>query len=73
MVAAGGFAFVVMILLLMVARAARRAAQATAPLTNQMEYLNQRVQTIGDGQQQLAGGLTRFQKRRPSSKVICSN
>ncbi|MDB2615231.1 DNA recombination protein RmuC, partial [Planktomarina temperata] len=35
-----------------------RAAQATAPLTNQMEYLNQRVQTIGDGQQQLAGGLT---------------
>ena len=58
MVAAGGFAFVVMILLLMVARAAGRAAQATAPLTNQMEYLNQRVQTIGDGQQQLAGGLT---------------
>jgi DNA recombination protein RmuC len=47
-----------MILLLMVARAAGRAAQATAPLTNQMEYLNQRVQTIGDGQQQLAGGLT---------------
>ena len=58
MAAAGGFALVVMILLLMVARAAGRAAQATAPLTNQMEYLNQRVQTIGDGQQQLAGGLT---------------
>ena len=58
MVAASGFAFVVMILLMMVARAAGRAAQATAPLTNQMEYLNQRVQTIGDGQQQLAGGLT---------------
>ncbi|MDP4064280.1 hypothetical protein IMCC1933_00300 [Rhodobacteraceae bacterium IMCC1933] len=58
MMAAGGFALVVMILLLMVARAAGRAAQATAPLTNQMEYLNQRVQTIGEGQQQLAGGLT---------------
>ncbi len=58
MMAAGGFALVVMILLLMVARAAGRAAQATAPLTNQMEYLKQRVQTIGDGQQQLAGGLT---------------
>jgi DNA recombination protein RmuC len=58
MVAASGFAFVVMILLMMVARAAGRAAQATVPLTNQMEYLNQRVQTIGDGQQQLAGGLT---------------
>ena len=58
MAAAGSFALVVMVLLLMVARAAGRAAQATAPLTNQMEYLNQRVQTIGDGQQQLAGGLT---------------
>ena len=58
MAAAGGFALVVMVLLWMVARAAGRAAQATAPLTNQMEYLNQRVQTIGDGQQQLAGGLT---------------
>ena len=58
MMAAGGFALVVMILLLMVARAAGRAAQATAPLTNQMEYLNQRVQTIGEGQQKLAGGLT---------------
>ena len=58
MMAAGSFALVVMILLLIVARAARRAAKATAPLTNQMEYLNQRVQTIGDGQQQLAGGLT---------------
>ena len=58
MMAAGGFALMVMILLLMVARAAGRAEQATAPLTNQMEYLNQRVQTIGDGQQQLAGGLT---------------
>ena len=58
MASAGGFALVVVILLLIVARAAGRAAQATAPLTNQMEYLNQRVQTIGDGQQQLAGGLT---------------
>jgi DNA recombination protein RmuC len=58
MMAAGSFALVVMILLLIVARAAGRAAKATAPLTNQMEYLNQRVQTIGDGQQQLAGGLT---------------
>ena len=58
MMAAGSFALVVMILLLVVARAAGRAAKATAPLTNQMEYLNQRVQTIGDGQQQLAGGLT---------------
>ena len=68
MVAAGGFAFVVMILLLMVARAAGRAAQATAPLTNQMEYLNQRVQTIGDGQQQLAGGLTQVSEAQAAQQ-----
>ena len=58
LVTAGGFAFLVIILLFVVARAAGRSAHATAPLTSQMEYLNQRVQTIGDGQQQLAGGLT---------------
>jgi len=58
LVGAGGFALLVVILLLVVARAAGRSAHATAPLTSQMEYLNQRVQTIGDGQQQLAGGLT---------------
>ena len=68
MAAAGGFALVVMVLLLMVARAAGRAAPATAPLTNQMEYLNQRVQTIGDGQQQLAGGLTQVSEAQAAQQ-----
>ena len=52
------FALVMVLLLISVARAAGRSAQATAPLTSQMEYLNQRVQVLGDGQQQLVGGLT---------------
>ena len=68
MMAAGGFALVVMILLLIVTRAAGRAAKATAPLTNQMEYLNQRVQTIGDGQQQLAGGLTQVSEAQAAQQ-----
>ena len=68
MAAAGGFALVVMVLLWMVARAAGRAAQATAPLTNQMEYPNQRVQTIGDGQQQLAGGLTQVSEAQAAQQ-----
>ena len=68
MAAAGGFALVVMVLLWMVARAAGRAAQATAPLTNQMEYLNQRVQTIGEGQQQLAGGLTQVSEAQAAQQ-----
>ena len=52
------FALVMVLLLISVARAAGRSAQATAPLASQMEYLNQRVQVLGDGQQQLVGGLT---------------
>ena len=52
------FALVMVLLLISVARAVGRSAQATAPLTSQMEYLNQRVQVLGDGQQQLVGGLT---------------
>lgn len=58
LIGAGVFALLVLILLIVVVRSASRSAQATAPLTHQMEYLNQRVQVIGDGQQQLAGGLT---------------
>ena len=44
LVTAGGFAFLVVILLFVVARAAGRSAHATAPLTSQMEYLNQTFQ-----------------------------
>ena len=68
LVGAGGFAFLVVILLLVVARAAGRSAHATAPLTSQMEYLNQRVQTIGDGQQQLAGGLTQVSEAQAAQQ-----
>ncbi|MEO0356895.1 MAG: DNA recombination protein RmuC [Pseudomonadota bacterium] len=58
LIGAGVFAVLVVILLIMALRAAGRSAQMTAPLAEQMGFLNQRVQLIGDGQQQLAGGLT---------------
>ncbi|MGB0797708.1 MAG: DNA recombination protein RmuC [Planktomarina sp.] len=58
LIAAGIFAVLIVVLLILALRAAGRSAQSTAPLTHQMEYLNQRVQLIGDGQQQLAGGLS---------------
>ena len=62
------FALVVVLLLISVARAAGRSAQATAPLTSQMEYLNQRVQVLGDGQQQLVGGLTHVSESQASQQ-----
>lgn len=52
------FAVLIVVLLILVIRSAGKSAQITAPLADQMAYLNQRVQLIGDGQQQLAGGLT---------------
>ena len=62
------FALIVVLLLISVARAAGRSAQATAPLTSQMEYLNQRVQVLGDGQQQLVGGLTHVSESQASQQ-----
>ena len=39
-------------------RIAIRSSYSTEPLIKQMESISERVQLIGDGQQQLAGGLT---------------
>ena len=67
-IGSAAFALVVVLLLISVARAAGRSAQATAPLTSQMEYLNQRVQVLGDGQQQLVGGLTHVSESQASQQ-----
>ncbi len=55
---AAAVAALVVILLIVAVRAAGRSANMAAPLAQQMTFLDQRVQSIGDGQQQLAGGLT---------------
>jgi len=58
--ALGGLAvvFLVVILLINTARAAGRSLRMTEPLVMQMGQMNVRVQSLSDGQQQLAGGLT---------------
>lgn len=58
LIGAGVFAVLVVVLLIMALRAAGRSVHSIGPLAEQMGFLNQRVQLIGDGQQQLAGGLT---------------
>jgi DNA recombination protein RmuC len=45
------------LLLMLIWRAAARAARATDPLARHLGQLGQRVQGLADGQQQLAGGL----------------
>lgn len=60
MLALGGLAvvFLVVFLLISTARAAGRSLRMTEPLVMQMGQMNVRVQSLSDGQQQLAGGLT---------------
>ncbi|MBI1220285.1 MAG: DNA recombination protein RmuC [Rhodobacteraceae bacterium] len=47
----------VLLLLILVLRAAARSARLTEPLLYQMNQVGHRVQQLSDGQQQLAGGL----------------
>ena len=53
-----GIIFLVVIIVIFVVRIAIRSSYSTDPLIKQMESISERVQLIGDGQQQLAGGLT---------------
>ncbi|MBL3705266.1 DNA recombination protein RmuC [Sulfitobacter sp. BDSS02] len=55
--AAGGFALLLLVLLIFAIRASGRAAAAVVPLSRQMTALGQSVQQLGQGQDQLRGGL----------------
>jgi DNA recombination protein RmuC len=56
----GGVAFLILLLILLIAvlKAARQAGRAAEPLAEQVTMLGQTVATLGQGQQQLVGGLT---------------
>jgi DNA recombination protein RmuC len=57
LLAAAGLALLLIVLLVMAVRRAGRAADLAVPMLDQMSMLGQRVQSLSDGQQQLAGGL----------------
>jgi DNA recombination protein RmuC len=50
-------ALVVVIVLLLTLRAAARSARMAGPMLRQMEWMSNRVQSLSDGQERLAGGL----------------
>ena len=50
-------AVLVLLLLILILRAAGRSATMAQPLMNEMGWLGQRVQALGEGQERLAGGL----------------
>ncbi len=59
----------VLILLLMAVRRAGRSAEMMAPLVRDMGLLGQRVESLSDGQSQLAGGLTQVSEAQAASQA----
>ena len=53
----GGIFLTVVLLLILILRAAGQSATMAAPLMREMGWLGQRVQALSDGQERLAGGL----------------
>jgi len=57
------------VLLFMAVSRAGRSARLVEPIALQMGALDQRVQSLGDGQQQLAGGLTHVSDAQAASQA----
>ena len=66
--AALGLLLLVLVVLLRTAAAAGRTARAAEPLARQVADLSLRVQSIGEGQHQLAGGLTHVSEAQASAQ-----
>ena len=64
-----GLTLLIVFLLILALRAAARSARVTEPLAQQMAYLAARVQGLGDGQQQLSGGLTHVAEEQAASQA----
>ncbi len=58
----------VLLMLFVVMRSAGKSAQMMEPIARQMWALDQRVQSLSDGQQQLAGGLNHVSEAQAASQ-----
>ncbi|MDV7141227.1 DNA recombination protein RmuC [Tropicimonas sp. TH_r6] len=63
------FLLLVLVLLIVTLRRAGAAARMADPMLHQMHALSGRVQTLSDGQQQLAGGLTHVSDAQAKSQA----
>ena len=63
-----GAVLLILILLVIAVRAAGRSARLAEPLAQQIGILGQRVQMLGDGQQQLSGGLTHVSEAQAAAQ-----
>ncbi len=67
--AAGALALFVIVLLLMVVKRAGQSAHMAQMVASQMGHVNQRVQVLSDGQQQLVGGLSSVSEAQAKSQA----
>ncbi len=67
-----GLGILLLVLLLMILRRAGQSAAMTAPMAQQMQGLDQRVQSLSDGQHQLAGGLRHVSETQTTSQANMS-
>ncbi|HAV09845.1 MAG TPA: DNA recombination protein RmuC [Rhodobacteraceae bacterium] len=65
----GAMALLMLVLLGLSVRAGNRSARLTEPMIYQLSSMGQRVQSLSDGQQQLAGGLTHVSEAQAASQA----
>ena len=66
---AAALVLLLFILLIVTLRAASRSAKMTEPMLHQLGALGNRVQSLSDGQQQLAGGLTHVSEAQSAAQT----
>ena len=64
-----GAGLLLLILLVLVLRATGRTGRAMDPMAHHLQLLGQRVQSLSDGQQQLAGGLHHVSEAQTTSQT----
>ncbi|WP_145107482.1 DNA recombination protein RmuC [Cereibacter sediminicola] len=63
-----GAGLILLVMLLLILRAAGRSARMVAPMLNELGWLGQQVQMLSDGQERLAGGLHHVSEAQASSQ-----
>ncbi|WP_170406120.1 DNA recombination protein RmuC [Ruegeria arenilitoris] len=64
-----GVVLLILVLLFLALRAANRSARMAEPLAQQLAYLGQHVQQLGQGQEQLRGGLQHVSDTQANAQV----
>jgi DNA recombination protein RmuC len=65
----GAVALILLVFLALILRAASRASNSAAPLLREVAWLSQRLQTMGESQERLSGGLSHVAEAQAKSQT----